>query len=476
MSGIAGVFGRSDAAAVCRMLDLQHARGPHRRWIRTAPGWVTLGCDTWDEGDETGRIGRLWLAVDGEWYDAPSRADLGAESVEGLLQHEGSFALAAWDPERGLLLARDRLGTKPLYYGYDEDGHLLFASEIKALVDRVEPIQSLPPGHLWWVGEEPRRYAGELTGAPEAVLPDPDEAVQRLDAALQAAVAQRLAVDGRVGIFLSGGLDSSLIAALVRRLWSGEIHTFAVGLEGSADLERAQAVADYLGTTHHQAVLDPDRVIAALPRVVDRLESCDAPLVRGAVATHFAAALAAEHSTVLLSGEGADELFAGYQYLSDLGPTELAAELRLITETLHQTGLQRVDRMAAAHGLQVRLPFLDSRVVRLAFQVPIALKRRDEWGKWLVRRVAQRYLPPDVAWRPKEKFAVGTGVGPLLERHAAETVDLQRVLSPAGEPFGTHEEALCWSLFRKRYGRSDIVASMGHSRSRNPGERWTSAL
>ncbi|MBP2020122.1 asparagine synthase (glutamine-hydrolyzing) [Symbiobacterium terraclitae] len=505
MCGIAGIAGRADHARIGRMLDALAHRGPDGRRVWTTDGFglgharlavVDVGGGGQPLANEDGS---LWLAMDGEIYNhralrqelagrhtfrTQSDAEVvlhlyeeyGPECVERL---DGHFAVAVWSAEEGLFLARDALGVKPLYWGEDAEGNLLFASEIRALIDEVAQVREFPPGHRWLAGGP--MVAWDRIPRPTGEWAEAAAVADALDRTLDAAVRKRLVADVPVGCFLSGGLDSSLVAALARQRLEGELHTFAVGLEGSTDLKVARQVAAYLGTIHHERVLTEGEIVEALPRVIDALESCDPALVRGSIATYFASELAAEHVKVVLSGEGADELFAGYHYLSDFDGDErgLAEELYAITAALHNTGLQRVDRMTTAHGLQARAPFLDREMLDLAARTAPALKRRDGEGKWILRTVAERYLPRSVVWRTKEKFAIGTGVGPALERYAALAVsdtELERERSPRGQPFASKEEYLYWSLFRERYGRDDVLELMGRSRSLNPGQRWVGAL
>lgn len=503
MSRIAGIAGQADRVRIARMLEAMAHRGRYGQHIWTAPAGWGLGC--LQRGGDGGlqplanEDGTLWLAMDGEIHNHRAlreelagrhtfRTESDAEVVLHLFEEygpacverlDGPFALAIWGEETGLFLARDVLGVKPLYWGEDEEGNLLFASEIKALVAEVPRVQALPPGHRWRVGGAVEAF--DRLPAPPVSVTEAGEAVKALDRALNEAVQKRLAGAGPVGCFLSGGLDSSLVAAVARRHIGGDLHTFAVGMEGSADLEHARQVAADLGTIYHERVLTEAEVVEAIPRIVDALESCDPALVRGAVATYFASALAAEHVPIVLSGEGADELFGGYHYLAEFDGADraLSAELRALTAALHNTGLQRVDRMAAIQGLEVRMPFLDRSLVELAFRMGPGLKRRKGEGKWIVRLVAERYLRPGTVWRTKEKFAIGTGIGPTLERYAQRAVPgavLARERTPRGLPFASKEEYLYWSFFRRRYGREDVLALMGRSRSLNPGQRWVGAL
>jgi asparagine synthase (glutamine-hydrolysing) len=512
------MLGRGDVTAVAAMLEAQKHRGPDGRNVRAlavggagglgggesgAYGAV-LGHDRLAIVDLAGGAqpianedGTLWTTVNGEIYNHAAlrqtlaerhsfRTGSDSEVVLHLFEEhgpefvrrlDGMFAVVLWSEATGLYLARDPLGIKPLYYGYDDDGCLRWASEIKGLLaGGVTAVRALPPGSWWMPGRsaEPVRYylvpspAEAVPGQAGSMWSDPAEAVDAVEHTLLEAVRKRLMADVPVGVFLSGGLDSSLIAAMARRLTEGDLHSFAVGLEGSADLGHARRVAGCLGTVHHEWALTPEMVAAALPAVIDALESCDPALVRSAIPTYYVAGMASSFVKVVLSGEGADELFAGYQYLDGYEEGALSAELHAITCGLHNSNLQRVDRMTMAHGLEARVPFLDVALVDLAFRMDPKLLRREGEAKWVLRKAAERWLPPEIVWRKKEKFAVGTGIGSLLERCAAETADPAPGFAP--------EEWLYWTHFRDRYGRKDIVASMGRSRSLNPGQVWVSAL
>lgn len=506
MCGIAGMYGRSDRERVERMLAAQAHRGPDGQQVWTSPAGMALGHSRLAIIDPEGGAqplsnedGSLWLAVNGEIYnhqelrqELEGRHRFKTQSDSEVLIHlyeeygpgfvkrlDGMFAIAMWGPGTGLFLARDPLGIKPLYWGKDAEGNLLFASEIKALVDEVPVVNEFPNGCYWQVGAPMVMY--DRVPAPTMSVTHVDRTLDLLDETLTEAVAKRLMADVPVGCFLSGGLDSSLIAAIMRRQVAGEMHTFAVGLEGSEDLLTARQVAAELGTSHHERVLTEREITAALPRVIDLLESCDPALVRSGIPTYFVSQMAARHVKVVLSGEGADELFGGYEYLTEFDPdwVALSGELHRITTALHNSNLQRVDRLTMAHGLEGRVPFLDRALVTLAFQLSPDLKRRQGESKWILRRLAERYLAPSVVWRKKQKFAIGTGIGPLLERHADRVISPGQMAAeraPSGEPFQVKEELLYWSHFKRRYGRDDVLSAMGRSRSLNPAERWVSAL
>jgi asparagine synthase (glutamine-hydrolysing) len=316
------------------------------------------------------------------------------------------------------------LGIKPLYVGSFGSG-MVFASELKALPAGTDRVRAVSPGttlstaqgeHRYWTVPEPALPAGT---AGTGVEPGGDElrrAARRVRQVLEQAVVARLMADVPVGAFLSGGLDSSAICALLRRHVS-ELHTFTVGLAGSPDLAAARLVADHLGTIHHEHVLTPDEVVAALPEIVVGLESYDADLVRSAVPTWFVARLAAEHVKVVLTGEGADELFAGYAYHKQIAdPVALQAESRRSVGELHHVNLQRVDRMTMAHSLEARVPFLDVHVVDAVLGLAPALRLPTVGGieKTVLRAAVDDLLPAEIVWRGKAQFDEGSGTADLL--------------------------------------------------------------
>lgn len=341
------------------------------------------------------------------------------EAAEGVPRLDGMFALAL---DRGdeLLLARDPLGIKPLYLAESGRG-VRFASEMKALQDVGATVRELPPGSIWSSRDGLRRFYRVPRARSE--LTDPESAARAVRATLERAVEKRLMSDVPLGAFLSGGLDSSAIAALAVRA-TGELHTFSVGVEGSDDLEAARAVARYLGTRHHEWVFGEADVEAELERLVYALESFDRDLIRSAMPTHFTARLAAEHVKVVLTGEGADELFGGYRYVRSMMGERLANELRRSLEGMHNLNLQRVDRLTMAHGLEARVPFLDREMIALAQRVAPDLKvarrgsRRIE--KWVLRKAVEDLLPADIVWRDKAQFDEGSGAADLLAGRAGQ--------------------------------------------------------
>ena len=342
----------------------------------------------------------------------------------------GMFAVAAVTAQ-GLVLARDPLGIKPLYWSRTGDT-IAFASELAAMtpLGASESVEIFPPGHVFTSRDGLRPYWALPDVEPLPPEVDIDTEAIGLLEVVRLAVRRRLMSDVPIGIFLSGGLDSSLIAALAVEALPG-LQTFAVGTPDSPDLDAARRIAATLGTRHKEIHIDRDRIEAFAPTIVRRLESDDHDLFASAIPTFFLSQAAAKHVKVVLTGEGADELFAGYAYhrayLGD--PARLDAELRRSVSSLHGINLQRVDRMTMAHGIEARVPFLDVDVVRFALSVPIAHKIDAVANKIVLRAAAALVLPKWVVERPKAVFADGTGAASIVESVWGDEAALREFLS-----------------------------------------------
>ena len=278
-------------------------------------------------------------------------------------------------------------------------------------------IEEFPPGHFIDSGGKMTPYY-EIPRDPPTTN-DANEAIKLIREGLGEAVRKRLQSDVPLGAFLSGGLDSSIIAALAIRE-TGTLKTFAVGVEGSPDIEAARHVARHIGSDHQELILTERAVREAMPRILYHLESFDQDLVRSAVPCWFVSEIASQEVKVVLTGEGADELFAGYTYYRGYGPTEaLHRELRRSIATMHNINLQRVDRMTMAHGLEARVPFLDTAMIALAARLSPELKLRSAQGdlveKWILRKAFEDLMPHDIVWRDKEQFDQGSGTADLLQ-------------------------------------------------------------
>lgn len=398
------------------------------------------------------------------WTASQFSAKQTLQNEQAALDNGGPGRLAFAAVQNGSFqLGRDLVGIAPLYYGRDAAGTLYWASEVKALLPFTRDAQYLPPGHTF-DGVTMRRYLPDPRGSQ---LTSPPQSIAReLQLRLSQAVRQCIRGD-EMSSWLSGGLDSSAIAAVARQ-GVRRLRTFAVGLPDAPDLEWAQVVAQRIRSEHHEIQVGFDDMLAVLPDVIYHLESFDALLVRSSVLNYLAGRAAAEVSDATLSGEGGDELFAGYAYLKDLDPGQLDDELVDITGRLHNTALQRVDRCAAAHGIVAHVPFLAPDVVNYAFRIPTAYKLRDGVEKWILREAVRDYLPEEVLTRTKAKFWEGAGVGDLLAQHAEERVSdrdfaAERAL-PNGWRLNTKEELMYYRIFRMRFGELDNLDWMGRTK------------
>lgn len=441
MCGLAAIWGAKDTGRVQEMLRLQSHRGPDGQALRPIDqGEAILGhCRLAIIDPEGGeqpletRDGSWSLIANGMIYnDEELRGEFPAtayrtgsdsESILHLIARhgpqavsrlDGMFAFVLANNER-LIAARDPIGIKPLYFG-EKDGAIAFASEAKALSGYCDSIKEFPAGAVFDSATGLHRYYDIPDGAPTAW--NEADAVAALKETVERAVVKRLRSDVPFGALLSGGLDSSIIAALAAK-HVDNFKTFAVGFEGSADLAAARRVASHIGSDHRELILKPDEAIEALPEILYHLESFDQDLVRSAVPCYFVSKLAAEHVKVVLTGEGADELFAGYRYYRDIkDPDALREELRGSVARMHNINLQRVDRMSMAHGLEARVPFLDREVIALGLSLPVEMRLRSGQDgvveKWILRKAFEDLLPQEIVWRTKLQFDEGSGTAGFL--------------------------------------------------------------
>jgi len=385
------------------------------------------------------------------------------EGATCLHRLDGMFAFFAADETR-FVAARDALGIKPLYYARDRDG-FWFASELKSLLKISGDVAELPPGaFLDEAGTVGRWFSPAWADAASA---SPAVSSDDLVPMLERAVVKRLMSDVPVGVFLSGGLDSSVVAALARR-HVGRLDSFAVGFEGASDLASARTAARALGTTHHECRYDTADLESGLERVIFHLESYDEALIRSALPNYFLCRLASQHVKVALTGEGADEVFAGYGYFAEIRTAQaLQAECVRLLFGLHNMNLQRVDRMTMAHGIEGRVPFLDLEFLDWAMRLNPELKlhRPGAPEKTLLRLACEGLLPHEIAWRPKQEFSRGAGVDAPLGDYAKRMVSDAEIARAAqrfpDDPPRTKEAVLYRTIFESFFPGAPARRTVG---------------
>ncbi|WP_158735751.1 asparagine synthase B [Alteribacillus sp. YIM 98480] len=394
------------------------------------------------------------------------------EGLNGVTRLDGMFAyFIANETDNTFFAVRDTLGIKPLYYGRDEQGHYVFASELKTIYEVVETAHEFPAGHYFTPETGFVCYRSINSPDVSSILTETpmEDITTQIHHHLTNAVDKRLLADVEVGVLLSGGLDSSLIAALAKKLHKEKhpLKSFCVGSEGSEDLKRARDVAEAIGTEHYEYVYTKEELLEIIPTVIYYLESFEPSLVRSALPNYFVSKLAAQHVKVILSGEGADELFAGYDYLKDFTKTKtLNDEIIRIINTLHNVNLQRADRMSMAHSLELRVPFLDLKLIDYALKVPAELKLHSDqrMEKWLLRKSFEGMLPEHVLWRKKEEFSEGSGALDILEIHANNAIseeEMNRLNKLAPVNLRSKQEAMYYRIFKEHFPQESALETVG---------------
>ncbi len=391
--------------------------------------------------------GRQALAVNGEIYNHQDirsqfagkyrfRTESDCEVFLPLyLQHgidfldrlSGMYAFCLYDEDKDFwMMARDPIGIMPLYYGHDQHGQLFVASEMKALMDVCNQVHEFPPGHYWCSNEDqPRRwYDRDWTqySTVENAVTDRDALAE----ALEQSVIKHLMTDVPYGVLLSGGLDSSIVAALAAKhatmrvedheqspAWWPRLHSFAIGLEGSPDLLAAQTAADHIGTVHHGMTFTIQEGLDALDEVIYHLETYDVTSIRAATPMYLLARkIRAMGIKMVLSGEGADEIFGGYLYFHKApDPQAFHEETVRKVARLHSYDCLRANKAMAAWGVEARVPFLDKEFLDVAMSINPADKMitQGRIEKQILREAFSDMLPQSIAWRQKEQFSDGVG-------------------------------------------------------------------
>ena len=348
----------------------------------------------------------------------------GVDFVDDL---NGIFGFAIYDVEEdAYFIARDHMGIIPLYIGWDQNGTFYVASELKALESVCTKIELFPPGHYFhskdgkfvqWYKRDWKEY--------DAVK-DNETSIQEIKEALEAAVHRQLMSDVPYGVLLSGGLDSSVTSAIAKKYaqkrvesgdttdaWWPQLHSFSVGLEGSPDLAAAQKVADHIGTVHHEIIFTIQEGLDAIKDVIYNLETYDTTTIRASTPMYLMARVIKSMGIkMVLSGEGADELFGGYLYFHKApNAKEFHQETVRKLDKLHMYDCLRANKSLAAWGIEGRVPFLDKEFMDVAMRINPQDKmiNGERMEKWVVRKAFEDMLPESVAWRQKEQFSDGVG-------------------------------------------------------------------
>ena len=396
----------------------------------------------------------------------------------------GIFAFALYDEEKDeFLIARDPIGVIPLYIGYDDDGTVYVASELKALEGQCQRYEPFLPGHYFWSGEgKMKRYYCRDWFDYEAVKDNPSS-VEAIHDALEDAVRRQLMSDVPYGVLLSGGLDSSVISAIAEKYsemrieddsktkayWP-RLHSFAVGLKGAPDLAKARMVADHIGTVHHEINYTIQEGLDAIRDVIYFIETYDVTTVRASTPMYLLARVIKSMGIkMVLSGEGADEIFGGYLYFHKAPDAQAFHEetVRKLSK-LYLYDCLRANKSLSAWGVEGRVPFLDKEFLDVAMRTNPSAKMcpGTTMEKKIVREAFADLLPAEVAWRQKEQFSDGVGYSWIdtLKKITSEAVTDEQ-MAHAAERFPIHtpqnkEEYYYRSIFAEHFPSDSAALSV----------------
>ena len=403
------------------------------------------------------------------------------KGVDFIDDMNGIFGFAIYDVENDeYFVARDHMGIIPLYIGWDKHGTFYVASELKALEGFCTKIELFPPGHYLSSkdGEFVKWYKRDWTEYD--AVKDNETSIKAIKDALEAAVHRQLMSDVPYGVLLSGGLDSSVTSAIAKKYaqmrvesddtqaaWWPQLHSFSVGLEGSPDLAAAKLVADHIGTIHHEIKFTIQEGLDAIRDVIYNLETYDITTIRASTPMYLMARVIKSMGIkMVLSGEGADELFGGYLYFHKApNAREFHEETVRKLSKLHMYDCLRANKSLASWGIEGRVPFLDKEFMDVAMRINPQDKmiNGERMEKWVVRKAFEDMLPKSVAWRQKEQFSDGVGyswIDTLKEMVASEITDEQMANAHFRFPIQTpqnKEEFYYRSIFEEHFP-SDAAA------------------
>ena len=407
--------------------------------------------------------------------------DKGINFLEDL---NGIFAFVLYDEERDeYLIARDPIGVIPLYIGYDDDGTVYVASELKALEGQCEHYEPFLPGHYYWSVSPGMKWYYRRDWMQYDAVKDNPASVEAIHDALEAAVKRQLMSDVPYGVLLSGGLDSSVISAIAEKYsemrieddsktkayWP-RLHSFAVGLKGAPDLAKAKLVADHIGTVHHEINYTIQEGLDAIRDVIYFIETYDVTTVRASTPMYLLARVIKSMGIkMVLSGEGADEIFGGYLYFHKApSAKDFHEETVRKLSKLYLYDCLRANKSLCAWGVEGRVPFLDKEFLDVAMRTNPEAKMCP--GKTMEKRIVREafadMLPPEVAWRQKEQFSDGVGYSWIdtLKQITAEAVSDEQMAHAAERfpinPPKNKEEYYYRSIFAEHFPSDSAARSV----------------
>ncbi len=501
MSGFVVDFGNPDRSKVESMLELIRHRGPHacgiceNKKVIMAQNYLRADGPKDDEGNRipvaSSRDPNLAICYDGQignWDKLPLIEDikenpfreerlilkLYEQSGKDLFQYldDAIFAFVISDGEK-LIAARDLLGIKTLFYGR-KNNTLYLASELKSITKITDEVFEFPPGHHMNADGNLSRFAKLPEAHPQFISLSVEEMIEDIRAIIYRSFRNRVDFDITTGSLLSGGFDSSVICCLANGAYKekfgpdAKLKTFSLGVGESEDIHKARIVADHLGTEHHEFIADLKDLLKVLPEVIYYLESFDPALVRSAVSNYLISRHAKEQGIeTLLSGEGGDELFCGYNHLKALSTEEIFAGQIECLGFLHNNASLRLDRMNQCNSVRVVTPLISGELLKYSLRVPPEYKMKEEGGqkieKWIFRKAFEGFLPDAIVWRVKQEFSQGSGSDLILPAYFEDLIsDAEFKDARAKYPMVRSKEELYYlRIFTGYFGAGRSVETVG---------------
>jgi len=502
MSGFVVEYGRSDQNNVEAMFEKISHRGTYASEIYENEG-VTMAqnynrADCPDAGKEVEipvpsyRDENLRICYDGQMGNAD---ELGlSHGISDDPFKEERLILHLYEQHRGNMLhhlddsifafvisngdkffaARDVLGIKTLYYGR-EDQTLYLTSELKSILEVTEDVHEFPPGHYMDHHGQLTQFSALPKTPPKYFHSDLDRIMDNIRNIIRRSILTRVDFHVPVGCLLSGGIDSSVVTYLASKVYSEmfgdgtRLKTFALGVnEDSKDVQNARVMANFLNTNHHELIVSTEQMLAVLPDVIYYLESFDPSLVRSAVANFLISQYAYNHGIqTLLSGEGGDEVFCGYEYLKDFPIEELFERQMECMGFLHNNAALRLDRMNQCNGIRVVAPLISGELLEYSLAIPPKYKQKQDGNnrieKWVFRKAFESLLPKRIVWRLKQEFSQGSGSASTLTDHFDYLIT-DSELSDAQVEYPmirSKEELYYFRIFTRHFGTDNAVKTVG---------------
>jgi asparagine synthase (glutamine-hydrolysing) len=503
MSGIAAGYGQPDPTDMRNMFTKINHRGPYLSGIRKEKkvimGQNYLQADV--PGAEKGAPvpligtgkdnGKFMICYDGQIGNSAQLARqfgvepgpfleerlllrMYKEQGAGMLDYlnDATFSVVISDGS-DFFAARDLLGIKTLFYTR-KNNTLYLASELKGITAISESVLEFPEAHYMNGTGRLTRYAQLPAAPPEIMSKDVDSAAEEIRDIIKRSIRTRVDFSRPTAGLLSGGMDSSVICSLSSQLYrekfgkEAQLKTFAIGVGESEDIRCARIMAEYIGSQHHELIVELPQVLDALPEVIYYLENFDPSLVRSSVSNFLVSKYAKEQGIeVLLSGEGGDEVFCGYIYLKDFPARELTMKQVECLKFLHNNASLRLDRMNQCHSIRVVAPLISGELLDYALQLPPEYKQRKQGDqkveKWIFRKAYESFLPETITRRLKQEFSQGSGSAVVLPGYFEKSIsDEEFREAQAKHPLiRSKEEFYYFNIFAKHFGTGAAVKTVG---------------